>query len=227
MSMNSILGIFAKSPFKPLQEHIEKIDECAYSLIPFFNAAIAEDWEKADKYRDQIKHLEAESDDLKRKIRLRIPAKGLFMPVKRADILSLVTQQDKIANKAKDISGQVIGRQLTIPPEISEDFITYLKRCLDAVLMAKEAVQDLDDLLETGFQGREIAIVEKMINKIDAIEHDTDQQQKQLRRRLLEIEDHLKPVDVMYLYRVIELIGGIADEAERVGSRLELMLASV
>ena len=35
------------------------------------------------------------------------------MPVDRADVLELLTQQDRIANKAKDISGRVIGRQLS------------------------------------------------------------------------------------------------------------------
>ncbi len=227
MSMSSIFGVFAKSPFKPLSKHIDKIDKCARALIPFFEAVASEDWEKAEDARSKIKRLEADADSLKRKIRLRMPAKGLFMPVKRTDMLSLVTQQDKIANKAKDISGQVIGRRLAIPTEISDDFIIYLNRCLDAVTMAKDAVQEIDELLETGFQGREITIVEKMINKIDAIEDDTDRQQKKIRYKLLEIEDNLKPVDVMYLYRIIELVGGIADEAERVGSRLELMLAGI
>ncbi len=227
MPMNSILGMFAKSPFKPLKKHINKVDECARGLVPFFEAVINEDWEDAEEAYKKINDLEEESDDLKRKIRLRMPAKGLFMPVKRTDMLSLVKQQDKIANTAKDIAGQIIGRKLKVPTEISDDFIVYLNRCLDAVTMTNEAVQELDDLLETGFQGREITIVEKMINKVDAIEDDTDEMQKRLRYNLFEIEDGLKPVDVIYLYKVIELIGGIADEAERVGSRLELMLAGV
>lgn len=33
------------------------------------------------------------------------------------------------------------------------------------------------------------------------------------------------PIDVMFLYRVIELIGDLADVAQRVGSRLQILLA--
>ena len=42
---------------------------------------------------------------------------------------------------------------------------------------------------------------------------------------LLEIESELEPVNVMFLYKVIGLIGEIADMAERVGRRLELLLS--
>jgi uncharacterized protein Yka (UPF0111/DUF47 family) len=42
---------------------------------------------------------------------------------------------------------------------------------------------------------------------------------------LFEIEGGLEPVNVMFIYTVIGLIGEIADMAERVGRRLELLLS--
>ena len=39
------------------------------------------------------------------------------------------------------------------------------------------------------------------------------------------LENSMKPVDTMFLYKVIELTGEIADMAERVGRRLELLLS--
>jgi uncharacterized protein Yka (UPF0111/DUF47 family) len=46
-----------------------------------------------------------------------------------------------------------------------------------------------------------------------------------VRSKLFELEKDLPPVDVMFIYRVIEWIGDLADLAQRVGSRLEIMLA--
>ena len=43
---------------------------------------------------------------------------------------------------------------------------------------------------------------------------------------MFEIEDSMKPVDAMFMYKIIELVGDIADMAERVGRRLELLLAN-
>ncbi len=226
MPVNSILGVFAKSPIKPLQEHIDKVNECAALLVPFFDATITGDWDKAVEIRKDISNAEKEADTLKREIRLKLPG-GLFMPVERTDLLELLTQQDKIANKAKDISGRVIGRELLVPQAVQTTFQAYLVRCLDAVTLAKDAINELDDLLETGFRGREVDLVAKMISELDKIEDDTDELQIQVRRQVYAMEAELNPVDVMILYKIIEWVGDLADLAERVGSRLELMLARV
>ncbi|MEH6464314.1 MAG: TIGR00153 family protein [Shewanella psychromarinicola] len=224
MPVNSILGVFAKSPLKPLEQHIDKVHECASLLVPFFDATISGDWDEAIKIRKKISLLEKDADSLKREIRLTLPG-GLFMPVERTDLLELLTQQDKIANMAKDISGRIIGRQLVLPQPMQKAFGAYLQRCLDAVSLAKRAINELDDLLETGFRGRQVELVAKMINELDLIEDDSDDLQIQLRRQLFALEAELNPIDVMFMYKIIEWVGGLADLAERVGSRLELMLA--
>ncbi|NMP31003.1 TIGR00153 family protein [Thalassotalea sp. M1531] len=224
MPNNSILGVFAKSPIKPLEKHIRIVTKCARQLTPFFTAVEASDWEKATKVRKDISQLEKDADTLKRQLRLELPG-GLFMPVDRADLLELLTQQDRIANKAKDISGRVLGRELEIPDALQKDFNSYLARCIDAIEKAADAINELDDLLETGFRGREVDLVEKMILQLDEIEDDTDSMQISLRSNLRSIEKDLNPVDVMFLYQIIEWVGDLADLAERVGARLEILLA--
>ncbi|GLX79356.1 phosphate transport regulator [Thalassotalea insulae] len=224
MASNSILGVFAKSPLKPLEKHIRMVSKCSKQLVPFFDAVAQCDWSTAGKIRTKISKYERQADDLKRQLRLELPG-GLFMPVDRADLLELLTQQDKIANKAKDIAGRIFGRKLEIPETLHEEFKQYVARCIDAIEKAAEAINELDDLLETGFRGREVEYVEKMIEQLDRIEDDTDTLQVSLRKNLLAIEDDLKPVDVMFLYQIIEWVGDLADLAERVGARLEILLA--
>lgn len=224
MTSNSILGIFAKSPIKPLVKHIKLVVKCSNQLIPFFQACSEKNWKEAAKIRRKLSKIEEEADGLKRQLRLELPG-GLFMPVDRADLLELLTQQDKIANKAKDISGRIIGRKLEIPEGLQAQFNDYLARCIEATAKAAEAINELDDLLETGFRGREVELVEKMINQLDAIEKDTDNMQIALRKDLLSLESELNPVDVMFLYQIFDWVGDLADLAERVGARLEILLA--
>lgn len=224
MAMNNILGLFAHSPLKPLQKHSKKVTECCGLLIPFFEATFAGRWEEAEKIRRQIIELERRADTLKREIRLKLP-RGLFMPVERTDLLELVTQLDKLANYAKDISGRVIGRQLLIPTEMQTSFLHFLSRSLDATIQSDKVINEMDQLLETGFRGRELNFVNNMILELDTIEDDTDQLQIVLRKALLSIEDSHNPIDIMFLYKIIEWIGVLADQAQRVGSRIELMLA--
>lgn len=224
MPSNAFLGVFAKSPIKPIEEHIKIVHQASAALIPFFNHVFKGEWTEAEAIRLEIRNLEREADDLKREVRLQLP-RGLFMPVERTDLLELITHQDKIANKAKDIAGRVVGREMVIPESIQEDFLAYVTRCVDATKQASKAINEFDELLETGFKGREVALVEKMLVELDAIEQDTDDMQIKIRRELRQVEADLNPIDAMFLYKIIEWVGGLADIAERVGSRLELMLA--
>lgn len=224
MAMNNILGLFAQSPLKPLQKLSVKVTECSELLEPFFTATFQKDWEKATEVREQIIDLERRADALKREIRLKLP-RGLFLPVERTDLLELVTQLDKVANYSRDISGRIIGRQLVIPEPMQEPFKQFLSRSLDSTRQVRKVLAELDELLETGFRGRELKFVNNMILELDQIEDDTDQLQIVLRRTLRTVENDLNPIDVMFLYKCIERVSILADQAQRVGSRIELMLA--
>jgi predicted phosphate transport protein (TIGR00153 family) len=221
---NVLANIFGASPVMPLEKHIEIAHRCAKQLRPFFAAAIGGDWDKAMEVRARIEALEQEADDLKKEIRLNLP-KSLFMPVPREDLLELLLVQDKIANRSRDVSGIVLGRRMEIPESIAEQFVDFVDRNIDATKQARKSVRELDELFTAGFRGAEVSLVEGLIEELDRIETDTDAKQAELRAALFEIEDTLKPVDAVFMYQVIELTGEIADMAERVGRRLELLLS--
>lgn len=224
MPVNPFVSLFGRSPIGPMQQHITKAHECAANLVPFFEAVMIEDWVRVEAVQQEMVRLENEADKLKKSVRMHLP-KSLFLPVPRSDLLDLLSVQDKVANRAKDIAGLMLGRQMTVPTPIQPQMLAYVRRCVDASAQALKAMDQLDELLETGFSGREAAIVEHMVEELEAIENETDRQQIEVRRGLYKLEKDLPPVDVMFLYRVIDWVGDIADRAERVGNRLEQLLA--
>ncbi len=147
------------------------------------------------------------------------------MPVPRQDLLELLLVQDKIANRTKDVSGIVLGRKLQIPAAIAKQFLDFVDRNIDAAKQARKSVRELDELFTAVFRGAEVDLVESLIEELDRIETDTDDKQAALRAALFEIEESMNPIDAMFMYQVIELTGEIADMAERVGRRLELLLS--
>lgn len=217
-------GIFGSSPIKPLQRHMEKVLDCTRELIPLFQAVSRADFGTVAQVQERISQLEDEADSLKKDLRLHLPS-TLFLPVDRRDLLELLRVQDKVANKAKDIAGLILGRQMTIPPVMAQPFEEYVTRCVDAVAQALKAVEEMDELVETGFRGTEADLVHGILNELDSVEKDTDRMQVSLRATLRGLEKELPPVDIMFLYKVIEWTGDLADLAQRVGSRLQLMLA--
>jgi len=221
---STISSLFGASPVKPLQEHMQTVQACAQQLIPFFDAVLTNDWDEVRRQQAEISHLENEADVLKRELRLSLP-NSLFMAVPRRDLLEVLTMQDKIANKAKDIAGLITGREMHFPEAIAPTIKAYVQRSIEASAQAQTAINELDELVETGFRGNEVKLVTSIIKTLDEIEGDSDRMQVEIRARLFAVEKDLPPVEVIFLYRIIDWIGDLGDLAQRVGSRLELMLA--
>jgi len=221
---NMLANIFGSSPVRPLEKHIDVAFRCAKKLRPFVVAAIKKDHKRMAEVRGQIEALEHEADNMKKEIRLHMP-KSLFMPVPREDLLELLLVQDKIANRTKDVSGVIMGRKMAIPEPIAEKFLEFVDSNIDAAKQARKSVRELDELFTAGFRGAEVDLVTELIEELDQIETKTDEQQTKIRSALFEIEKTLDPIDAMFLYEVIALTGEIADMAERVGRRLELLLS--
>ncbi len=224
MASNYFSKIFGHSPFTAMQEHMDIVTRCVHLLNPFFVAVLKQDHANAKDVYREIGKLENSADALKKKLRLQMP-KGLFMPVERRDLLELLLVQDKAANQAKDIAGLTVGRKMIFPEKVAEMLPDYVARCVDACAQAETVIDELDELVETGFAGKEIKIVTSIIHELDRIEKDTDKMQIKIRAALMKIETDLPPVDVIFYYKIIEGIGEVADIAQRIGSRVELMLA--
>ena len=223
--VNPILNLFGRSPVRPLQQHMAKVTECVQALPALFEAMAAQDFSAVDASQERIATLENEADDLKHELRLHLP-RSLFLPVDRRDVLEVLAMQDKIANRAKDIAGLVRGRHMQIPDALAPQFLDFVRRSVDACVQAEKTVNQLDELVETGFRGVEVDLVQEMITELDRIEKDTDEIQIDIRASLFTIEQGVPPIDAMFLYRLIDWVGDIGDRSQRVGSRLQLMLAS-
>lgn len=222
--VNPILSLFGSSPVSPLQQHMTKAMECAAELPALVEAACNDDQDTVATQQERIAALENEADDLKHSLRLHLP-RSLFLPVDRRDLLEVLTAQDSVANRTKDIAGLVRGRRMHFPENIQAKLMALTKRSVDACKQAETTVNELEELVHTGFRGSEVTLVESMIDELDRIEKDTDVLQVEVRAALFAQETELPPVTVMFYYEVIDAIGDLADCAQRVGSRLQLMLA--
>lgn len=221
---NPLFDIFGRSPVKPMQEHMAKINQCVAMLDPFFDAVFSQDWNKAASVRNEIAALEDEAGKLKRNIRVHLP-NTLFLPMDRTDLLELLAMQDRVASRAKDIAGLILGRQMALPKAMEADYRTFLTRCIEATQQALTAINELDELVETGFRGRELKVVEKLVDELSRIEQDTDDLQVKVRAQLFAVEKSLNPIDAMFMYRIIDWTGDLADRSLSVGTRLELLAA--
>jgi len=216
--------LFGRSPFEALSEHIRQVDRGADLLTDYLQTSVDGDWSHAEALHEQISECEHMADDLKDRIRLNLPS-TLFLPISRSDLLVLIEAQDKIINKIKDISGLMTGRKMQFPASLREPISAYVQTSIAAVHQARKVLEELDEVLESGF-GRNVSdMIEDMVVELGRLEKRADNEQIAIRHQLLPLENELPPLEVMFLYRIIDWIGTVADHAERVGSQLQIMMA--
>ena len=221
----SLMGsLFGRSPIRPMQEHMHAAVECAKHVQPLFEAMAAGDSEAIAEHRRQIDKLEHKADAIKNEIRSHLP-KRLFLAVERRDMLEILDCQDTIADLAQDIAEMADLRQMVIPKDLVEPFLDLVRRVIVACEQAERVIDELENLVETGFRGREVERVEEMIDELSRIESETDALEERVQRRLFAMEDDLG-ISAMFWYKLIDLVGDMADFAERVGNRLRLLTAT-
>lgn len=223
-STNPIAALFGKSPFKPLQQHMRIVTECVAEVPGLFQALVEGDAAALEAQKNKIFAKEHEADDLKNDLRGHLP-KSLLMPVDRRDLLEVLGMQDSIADVAQDIAGLLVERRMEVPADMAEPLMKLVARCVDACGQAHKIIEEIDELVEMGFRGREADQVEAMVEELNKIEDDTDIIGMALARTLFAQEDSLKPVSVMFWYQLIQWVGDLADYAEKVGDRLRLLIA--
>jgi len=214
-----------RSPMLALQEHMAVVLQAVEALGDFI--ALAQDgaWDRALQAQQRVADRESDADHLKQQLRGEMP-KRLWMPVARSDLLDLLSAQDKIANRAKDIAGLMLGRQLSFPAALTDGVRDYLALSVEATAGALAAVEATQVLYRSGFGERQAAEVERLIVEVERLERASDRKQVELRARLFQVERDLPPVDAMFLYQVLDWVGSVADRAEKVTHRLLLVIKS-
>jgi len=223
-STSPLAGLLRKSPFKPIQEHMRTVFTCVSLLQPLFEALYAKDMEQVNQLAQQIDELETEADKLKSIFRLNMP-KTLFMPVDRRDLLNLLRDQDALADDTEKISQILTSRDMEVPETIKGLLDELLADTLNICSEAKLMIEELDELVQVGFGGREYDKVIEMIAGVRRSEHNLDQTLHRIKRALFTVEDSLHPVSVMFWYQIIELLGNMSNQAENMSDRLLLFLS--
>jgi len=217
-------NLFRTSPFKPVQQHMRTVFSCICLLPPLVDALYRKDYGQLQDFAADIIRLESEADEIKHEFRLNMP-NTLLLPVDRKDLLSLISDQDSLADTTEEIAKILLYRDMEVPDALKDILDELLEATMNISVATKDMIEQLDELLQVGFRGRENEKVTRMIIGVRSTEHDIDGIMSRTRRTLFEHEKDLDPVTIIFWYKLIELLGSISDQAENVGDRLLLFLS--
>jgi predicted phosphate transport protein (TIGR00153 family) len=221
----SLLGnLFGTSPIRPMQRHMRAAVACAREILPLFEDMVAGRVDAFPGRRAKIDDLEHKADAIKHEIRSKLPNR-LFMAFERRDMLEILDNQDSIADRAQDIAELVDQRSMVVPEPVAEPLLELVHKVIETCEHAATVIQELDELVETGFSAREVERVGEMITVLNDLESEADALAERAQRRLFAIEDDLG-VSTVFWYELINWVGRMADHAEKVGNRMRVLIAN-
>ncbi len=217
----SLSSLFIKSPFEGLQEHADKVKECAQLFKEAAACHIGEDCKMFDLLTEQVARMESEADDIKRRIRNHLP-RGILMPVDKFQFFSYLREQDKVIDEVEDAMFWLSFRPRGVPHEIATDLI----HLVDSVIPPIDKLPELVAMATEYFKSNSEAQRNKMkslIRDIRQDEREADLLERELKFKIFSsIKD---PLVVFHMIRLVELVGDIADHAQNASDRMRVMIA--
>jgi uncharacterized protein Yka (UPF0111/DUF47 family) len=105
-------------------------------------------------------------------------------------------------------------------------FDAFVTQCLEAFTLARNILDQLDELLETGFGGLEAQTTIELVDMVGEKEYETDVGQRDLVRELLAHEDTISYGDFFLWTRIIRQVASVADQSEKLATAIRMTLES-
>lgn len=221
--MLTILNLFGRSPFAPLQSHMEIVRQCVYKVPELFEALKKKDFESLNKIALEISELEHTADLTKNNIRNHLP-KSLYLAIDRSNLLEILAIQDSIADQAEDIARLLTLKPLEIFDSFKDEFHTFLAKNIEAFNGARNIIKELHELLESSFGGIEAERVGQMVDDVAFKEHEADVLQHKLLIKFYQEESKLSPGTFYLWSKIFETIASLSNLSEKLANRLRMNL---
>jgi predicted phosphate transport protein (TIGR00153 family) len=216
------LSLFVASPFDALQEHAEKVKECAWTFQQAIECHVSHKCLRFDELRDEVVRMETEADVIKRRIRGHTP-KNALLPVDKFQLFRYLSEQDRVLDAVEDTLDWISYRpEPGIPRELEKEFLLLVDAVIEPIEQLSRMVAEARKYFET-FSEKQRRAVKDIIRILREQEHEADRAEDVMKQRVFNMD--VDPITVFHTVRLSETIGSIADHAENAGDMMRAMMA--
>ena len=216
------LSMFMTSPFDGMEEHAEKVKDCAWTFQQAVECHMSPRCQRFEELRSEIIRLEHEADAVKRRIRGHLP-KGTLLPVDKFQIFRYLREQDAVIDSVEDALDWISYRSDPgIPQALHKDFMLFVDAVIDPIDELSRMVIEARKYFQN-YSEEQRVVVKEIIRSLRQQEHNADKFEDIIKEKALNME--IDPVTVFHMVRLAETIGSIADHAENAGDMMRAMVA--
>lgn len=220
--MLTILKLFGRSPFAPLQSHMEKVAKSVHVLPSLFKTLLEND-PSLNEFAQKIEEYKHQADLTKNDIRNHLP-KSLFLALDRASLLEILAIQNKIANKTENLAVLATIKPLILPLACKKDFDAFLAKTIETFDGGERIIKELHELLESSFGGVEAEKVRAMVENVAFKNHEAGKIYRNLLRSFFSHEEDFSIGTFILWQRIFESIGSLAYLSEKLANRIRMTL---
>lgn len=221
--LGTILNLFGRSPFAPLQSHMEKVCACVHLLVALFDAVEKKDYDAVEAIASKIADFEHQADLTRNDILNHLP-KSLYLPIDRSQLVEILNTQDEIADKAEDISVLINLKPLEMHEHFKTEFKEFLLKSVSTFDSALLIIKEMHELLESSFGGIEAEKVRSMVEEVSFKEHEVDLIQRKLLKKLFQSEEYMSYTTFHVWQKICETTASISNLSEMLACRIRLTL---
>jgi predicted phosphate transport protein (TIGR00153 family) len=216
------LSFIMAPTFSGIQEHAEKVKECAWIFQQAVECHVNSNCNLFDELRKQVIQLESEADIIKNRIRAYLPRERL-MPVNKVLLLKYVKEQDGVLDAVVGALAWISYRDReSVPADLHKDFFLLVDAVMDPFEEITRMVSEARKYFQLYSENRRNKVKE-IIRAIRHQEHEADKIEEMIiQKAFVSVTD---PVSLFHTIRLAESIGAIADHAENAGDVMRAMLA--
>ena len=215
-------NLFVTSPFEGLQEHAEKVKECAIAYQQAMECYVSDRCDSFEKFRQEVVRIEHEADAIKRRIRGHLP-KNTLLTVNKFLIFRYLREQDHVLDSVKDSLSWLSYRpKNAIPKELEKDYFLLVDSVITPIEELYRMVEEARTYFNTFSESQRVKVKE-IVAALRSLEHEADKYEDALNRKIFATQTD--PITVMHMLRLVETTGSIADHAENAGDMMRAMMA--
>jgi predicted phosphate transport protein (TIGR00153 family) len=172
---------------------------------------------------DEVSKQEHEADTIRDDVRNHL-LRRFFMPVNRGQVLRILSQQDSIADIAEDVCVLLTMKQISIPAELTEQFQNFRHLNVKCVELAASIIDELDELVETGFGGAEADKIRIRAREVAFTEHQVDTVAHELVRGIYARDTEFSVGEFHLWMRLTMTMSGLSNTAENLADSISMVL---
>lgn len=223
--LGTILNLFGRSPFAPLQSHMEKVAVCVHLLKNIFEAVEKKDFAAVEEIAAKIADYEHQADLTRNDILNHLP-KSLYLPINRGQLVEILNTQDQIADKAKDVAVLITLKPIELQSHFKTEFQEFLFKNISAFDRVYLIIKEMHELLESSFGGIEAEKVRLMVEEVSFKEHEVDLIQRLLLKKLFQSDDQMSYTTFYLWQKICAATASISNLSEMLAFRIRLTLES-